>query len=299
MAVADDDWIGVRSTLEQMERELSSVALEDFAREEAGRLPFGLSGQLELRDFCALPLDRFSIELIHEDCDDLESCKLRREELVNRTAALGNEALSNAADAVGLAFIADGADLIAGARSEQDQLPFRAAADVWMRNWALSRHGAGPRPSDENILLMKAWCGLAERNSEFGLAWIAEKGFPSDATPVGRKQVAALVYAAEHIASDLPSVSAFRRAAETTFRNGDLSAYYMVQLLDTERTAFDGRQIVGSFTTCREGRAVYDPPVVDERAGDQTRVAYGLSSGRVYLEQASRRCAMAEAAGGR
>jgi len=283
------DWIGVRSFLEQMDQELSGLSLNGASL--AGEwLPFSLSGQLEMRDFCAAPLGVFALELIKWDCADAESCDRRRTALAIRAAALADEADQSADDAMDLTFVPDEYELRSGPQSENDQLLFRAAADVWLRNWALSKYGNAPRPSDDNILLMKAWCGLAERNSQFGLAWIAERGFPSDKTAAGRKQVAALVYAAEHIAFDRKSVSAFRQAAEKVFLSGNLSAYYMVQLLDTERTAFDGRQIVGSFTTCREGEAVYDPPLLDEQAGDHTRRAYGLSSGRAYLEQAGRRC---------
>ena len=66
--------------------------------------------------------------------------------------------------------------------------------------------------------------------------------------------------------------------------------FEMRLILDVERSAYDGRQVVGSLTSCEGDRAIFDPPLVDERVADGVRRDYGLPSGEAYLRAASRRC---------
>lgn len=283
-----DDWLGIAGDLEAIETAL--VRAEVTGEHTA---PVGLP--LEMRSFCAKPVAQFAVELIGQACDEAD-CSGDR----NRLAALaadsrrGTEAgMAAARQADALLFVSNDSSFPARP-SKQEEMPFRAAADLWLRSRsdAMTTDAmARPGPArDEFLILMRAWCGLATRNREAAASWVTAQDFPSDATGDGRRQVAALVYIAQHAAFDLGSVSALRNAAGETFSEGRLSAYYMAQLLDVERTAYDGKQVLGHLTDCDGGRAYFSPPLADLEAADRWRTLYGLPPTTTYLARTSARC---------
>src|SRR5690606_39768717 len=84
-------------------------------------------------------------------------------------------------------------------------------------------------------------------------------------------------------AMDYRALSILRLEAETTFRRAELSPYFMAQILDVEREAYDQRQVVGHLTSCDGTRAVFDPPLADVRLADEWRAANGLPLTDAYL----------------
>lgn len=176
-----------------------------------------------------------------------------------------------------------------GPPAAEEELPFRAAADLWLRN-ALQPSAAVPDQLDRLLVGMRAWCGLIGRNANAAVALTQRDGFPNDKTPSGRRQAAAIVYIAQHAAMDYEANNKLRLEAEKAFNRAELSPYYMAQLLDVEREAFDQKQVVGHLTSCNGTRAFFDPPLVDISVADEWRAANGMSSTQDYLDRASLRC---------
>lgn len=166
---------------------------------------------------------------------------------------------------------------------------YRAAADLWLRN--STDPAAGDREQHDRFFVgMRAWCGLIKRNTAAAVAFTRQNGFPKDDSSQGRRQVAAIVYIAQHSAMDYVALSTLRLGAETTFLRAELSPFYMAQMLDVEREAYDQRQVVGHLTSCDGTRVFFDPPLADAHLADEWRAANGLPSSSAYLESASRRC---------
>jgi len=235
--------------------------------------------------------EAFIAQLISQDCGE-DGCA-GRPTLVKRTietlAAETDGLMTDARAAGELLFVP--ADSVFPRRPPEsgEEVMFRAAADLWLRNSTDAAAG-DPGQRDRFFVGMWAWCRLIERNAAAAVSFARLNDFPTDHSSQGQRQVAAIVYIAQHSAMNYPALSALRLEAEKTFRQAGLSPHYMAQILDVEREAYDGRQVVGHLTSCDETRAFFDPPLLDVRAADEWRAATGLPTSAAYLETTSRRC---------
>lgn len=279
------DWLGIRGDLERMSLQFASV--EPFA----GSTQPVLSPDLELRSFCGMSEEVFVARLISQDCGE-DGCA-GRPAAVKRTVDTFSaeiEGLMTAARAGdGLLFVPATSDFPRTPPESGEELMYRAAADLWLRNTTGAAAG-DPEQRDRFFVSMRAWCGLIERNTDAAVSFTRQYGFPKDGSSQGRRQVAAIVYIAQHSAMDFRALSTLRLEAEKTFRRAELSPYFMAQILDVEREAYDQRQVVGHLTSCDGTRAVFDPPLADVQLADEWRAANGLPLTDAYLESTSRRC---------
>ncbi|RZJ04925.1 MAG: hypothetical protein EON89_05845 [Brevundimonas sp.] len=281
----EPEWLGIRTDLERLSHQ--SAAAEPFG----GSSQPDLSQDLDMRAFCGMGDEAFIAQLISQDCGD-DGCA-GRPAMVKRTietlAAELDGLMTDARAGGELLFVP--ADSVFPRRPPEsgEEVLYRAAADLWLRNSTDASTG-DPSQRDRFFVSIRAWCGLIERNAAAAVSFTRLNGFPKDDTSQGRRQVAAIVYIAQHSAMNYPALSALRMEAEKTFRQAGLSPYYMAQILDVEREAYDGQQVVGHLTSCNETRAFFDPPLVDVRAADEWRAATGLPTSAAYLETTSRRC---------
>jgi len=281
----EPEWLGIRSDLERLSHQ--SEAAEPYA----GSSQPDLNQDLDMRAFCGMDDQAFIAQLISQDCGD-DGCA-NRPAMVKRTIetlAAELDGLMTEARARGeLLFVP--ADSIFPRRSPEsgEELMYRAAADLWLRT-STEASTSDPGQRDRFFVGMRAWCRLIERNAAAAVSFTRLNGFPQDDSSQGRRQVAAIVYIAQHSAMNYAALSALRLEAEKTFRRAGLSPYYMAQMLDVEREAYDGQQVVGHLTSCDETRAFFDPPLVDVHAADEWRAATGLPTSAAYLETTSRRC---------
>jgi len=281
----EPEWLGIRVDLAHWSRHLESA--EPFA----GSSQPALGQDVEVRAFCGMSDQAFMTQLISQDCGE-DGCA-GRPAMVKRTVdnlAAGLDDLMSDARAQGeLLFVPVASDFPHPPPEAGEELMYRAAADLWLRNFTDAAAGE-PEQRDGFFIGMRVWCRLIERNTAAAVSFTRQNGFPKDDSSQGRRQVAAIVYIAQHSAMNYPALSALRLEAEETFRRGELSPFYMTQILDVEREAYDGRQVVGHLTSCDGTRAVFDPPLVDVRSADEWRAAYGLPLSESYLQSTSRRC---------
>jgi hypothetical protein len=281
----EPDWLGMRSDLEIMS--LQSVSAEPFA----GPPQPALSINLDVQTFCGKSDEAFIAQLIAQDCE--EGGCTARPPMVKRTidtlAAELDGRMTDARAGGELLFVPAASNFPQRPPDSGEEITYRAAADLWLRN-ATDAAVSDPGQRDRFFVGMRMWCRLIERNTAAAVSFTQQNGFPKDDSSQGRRQVAAIVYIAQHSAMDYPALSALRLEAEKTFQRAELSAYYMGQILDVEREAYDRRQVVGHLTSCDGPRAVFDPPLVDIRSADEWRAVNGLPTSDAYLQNTSRRC---------
>lgn len=281
----EPDWLGIRSDLERLS--LTLLSAEPFT----GPSQPALTTDLELRDFCGMSDAAFLALLIAQDCEDGD-CAGRPQKVKQSIDAWTAEldgSLAEARITGELLFLSPTSNFPQHPPDSGEETAYRAAADLWLRNRtdaAVSNLGE----SDRYFVGMRAWCRLIERNTAAAVSFVTQNGFPTDGSSQGRRQVAAIIYIGQHAAMDYGALSIVRIEAEKTFRRAQLSPFYMAQILDVEREAYDGRQVIGHLTTCEGARAVFDPQLVDVRLADEWRAANELSTTDAYLESASRRC---------
>lgn len=281
----EPDWLGLRTDLENWSRQLESREPLPESSQRA------LSQDFEVRAFCGMDDQAFMAQLISQNCDQ-DGCA-GRPAMVKRTIdTLASEvdgSMSAARAQDELPFVPAASDFPSRPPEAGDRIVYRAAADLWLRNFTNAAAGDSEQ-HDRFFIGMRAWCRLIERNTAAAVSFTQQYGFPQDDSLQRRRQAAAIVYIAQHSAMDYTAMSALRKHAEETFRRGGLSPYYMGQILDVEREAYDGRQVVGHLTSCVAGRASFDPPLVNVTLAEQWRAANGLSTTGAYLEGVSRRC---------
>lgn len=281
----EPDWLGIRSDLERMSLQLASAEPLARSTQQVRNI------DLELRSFCGMSDEAFITQLISQDCGE-DGCA-RRPAMVERTIdtlaaeLVGRMTAARAED--GLIFVPADSDFPQSPPESGEEVMYRAAADLWLRT-TIETSAGDPEQRDRFIVGMRVWCRLVERNTAAAVSFTQQNGFPKDDSSQGRRQVAAIIYIAQHSAMDYRALSTLRLEAETTFRRADLSPYYMAQILDVEREAYDQRQVVGHLTSCDGARAVFDPPLADVRLADEWRAANGLVLTDAYLERTSRRC---------
>lgn len=281
----EPDWLGIRSDLERMSLHLALA--EPLARSTQKVLNL----DLELQSFCGMSDEAFITQLISKDCGE-DGCARRPamiERIINTFAAELVDQMTAARAEGGLIFVPADSDFPQSPSESAEEVMYRAAADLWLRNTTNASVG-DPEQRDRFMVGMRVWCGLIKRNTAAAVSFTQQHGFPKDGSSQGRRQIAAIVYIAQHSAMDYRALSTLRLEAETTFRRAELSPYFMAQILDVEREAYDQRQVVGHLTSCHGARAVFDPPLVDVRLADEWRVANGLPLTGAYLESTSRRC---------
>lgn len=285
------DWLGIRSDLER-----TSLRLANSEPVEGSTTQPSLSTNIELRAFCGMSDDAFIAQLLAQDCGE-DGCA-RRPAIVTRTIetfAAEIDGLMTEARAAGhLLFVPTESEFPKAPPESGEEVTYRAAADLWLRNLtdSLSVDAAAgdPEQRDRFFVGMRTWCGLIERNTAAAVSFTQRNGFPKDATPQGRRQVAAIVYIAQHAAMDYRAVSTLRLEAEKTYSRAELSPFFMAQILDVEREAYDQKQVVGHLTSCDGTRAIFDPPLANVRLADEWRAANRLPLTDAYLERASGRC---------
>lgn len=281
----ESDWLGIRGDLERLSGSLAA------AEPLSGRTQPALSTDLELRSFCGMSDEAFIAQLVSQDCEG-DGCG-RRSAMVKQTietlAAELDGLMVDARVAGGLLFVPAASDFPRPPPESGEEVMYRAAGDLWLRT-ATEAAAGDPEQRDRFLVGMRAWCGLVERNTAAAVSFVRRNGFPKDDSALGRRQVAAIVYIAQHSAMDYRALSNLRLEAEKTFRRAELSPFFMAQMLDVEREAYDQRQVVGHLTSCDGTRAVFDPPLADIRLADEWRAANGLPLIGAYLESNSRRC---------
>lgn len=278
------DWLGIRADLERMSQVLAA------AEPPAAPVQHPLSTHPELRAFCGMSEGAFILQMISQDCGE-GGCAARAKavgQAIDIWLAQHEESMASARADGQLLFTPAGSDFPRTPSSDGEEITYRAAADLWLRNKMLV--GDDTEGRDRILVGMRAWCGLISRNTAAATAFTRHHGFPSDASREGRRQVAALVYIGQHAAMDYGSLAVIRQEAEKTFRRGELSPYYMAQILDVEREAFDQQQVIGHLTSCEGSKALFDPPIADVVLAENWRAANGLPSIKDALENASRRC---------
>ncbi len=281
----EPDWLGIRSDLERMSLQLASA--EPLARSNQQVLNL----DLELRSFCGMSDEAFITQLISQDCGE-HGCGGRPamvERAIDTLAAELVGRMTAARAEGGLLFVPADSDFPQSPSESGEEVMYRAAADLWLRNTTDASVG-DPEQRDRFIVGMRAWCGLVQRNTAAAVSFTQQNGFPNDDSSQGRRQVAAIIYIAQHSAMNYRALSILRLEAETMFRRGELSPYFMAQILDVEREAYDQRQVVGHLTSCDGTRAVFDPPLADVRLADEWRAENGLPLTDAYLESTSRGC---------
>lgn len=280
----DADWLGIRVDLERMSQILAS------AEPPTAPVQYSLSTYPELRAFCGMSEDAFILQMISQDCGE-GGCADRVKavgQAIDIWLAQHEESMASARASGQLLFASAGSDFPRTPSNDGEEITYRAAADLWLRNEMLV--GDDTEARDRVLVGMRAWCGLIARNTAAATAFTRHHGFPSDASREGRRQVAALVYIGQHAAMDYGSLTVVRQEAEKTFRRGELSAYYMAQILDVEREAFDQQQVIGHLTSCEGSTALFDPPIADVVLAENWRAANGLPSIHDALKAASGRC---------
>lgn len=287
---ATADWTGVAGTLTDLAAAFRGAAEEAGAPVAAG-LEIAGGAALDLRPVCRADAAGFADALLRRRCSG-GACGDDAEALSRLASQASGQVSSRLLDeSQPDLFLSPEERFEDGPETAAQALAFGAAADLRLRNWSDGLlPGVAVIDDDTRAMLLFAWCRLVERNRSAALAWIGEHGFPSDSDVEQRRLVPVLVYTVQHSANHPDAVSAFRDAAEARFLEGKLSPYFMAQILDVERSAHDGRQVVGSLTSCEGDRAIFDPPLVDEGVADSVRRDYGLPSGEAYLRAASRRC---------
>lgn len=286
------DWTGVAETLADLAAVFRSAAEEAGAPVAAG-LEIGSGAALDVGAVCHADARGFASALLRQRCSG-GACGDDAEALARLATQASGQVPSRLLDENQPAlFLAPEERFEEGPKTADQALVFGAAADLRLRQWSDGLlPGVAPVDDETGAMLLFSWCRLVERNRSAALAWIGEHGFPSDSDVGQRRLVPVLVYTVQHSATHPDAVSAFRDAAEARFLEGKLSPYFMAQILDVERSAHDGRQVVGSLTSCEGGRAIFDPPLLDEAAADNVRRDYGLPPGETYLRSLSRRCAL-------
>jgi hypothetical protein len=292
---ATADWTGVAGTLTDLAAAFRGAAEEAGVPVAAG-LEIGSGPGLDLRAVCHADARGFASALLRQRCSG-GACGDDAEGLVRlATQASGQVAYRLLDESQPALFLSSEERFEDGPETADQALSFGAAADLRLRQWSDGLlPGVGPVDDETRAMLLFAWCRLVERNRSAALAWIGENGFPSDSDVEQRRLVPVLIYTIQHSATHPDAVSAFRDAAEARFLEGKLSSYFMAQILDVERSAHDGRQVVGSLTSCEGERAIFDPPLLDEAAAENVRRDYGLPPGETYLRSISRRCAPPQA----
>ena len=281
----EPDWLGVRGDLERLS--ITLMTAEPFT----GPSQPVLTTDLELRDFCGMSDAAFIARLVARDCEegDCAGRPRRVKQTIDAWTAELEGSMAEARAAGELPFVPTTSDFPRRPSDSGDEIVYRAAADLWLRN-ETDAAVSNPDETDRFFVGMRAWCRLIERNTAAAVSFARQNGFPKDDSLQGRRQIAAIVYIGQHGAMDYRALSALRLEAERTFRRAQLSPYYMAQILDVEREAYDGRQVIGHLTSCEGARAVFDPPLVDVRLAEEWRAANGLSTTDAYLQNASRRC---------
>jgi hypothetical protein len=289
---ATADWTGVAGTLTDLAAAFRGAAEEAGAPVAAG-LEIAGGAALDLRAVCRADAAGFADGLLRRRCSG-GACGDDAEALSRLASQASGQVPSRLLDeSQPDLFLSPEERFEDGPETAAQALAFGAAADLRLRNWSDGLlPGVAVIDDDTRAMLLFAWCRLVERNRSAALTWIGEHGFPSDSDVEQRRLVPVLVYTVQHSATHPDAVPAFRDAAEARFLEGKLSPYFMAQILDVERSAHDGRQVVGSLTSCEGDRAIFDPPLVDEGVADSIRHDYGLPSGEAYLRAASRRCSL-------
>jgi hypothetical protein len=281
----EPDWLGIRADLERLSLTLPS------AEPVAGPSQPALTTDLELRDFCGMSDTAFLARLVAQDCEEGDCAgrpQMVKQSIDAWTAELDGS-LAEARTTGELPFLPTTSNFPQRPPDSGEEIAYRAAADLWLRN-RTDAAVSSLNESDRFFVGMKAWCRLIERNTAAAVSFVTQNGFPTDDSSQGRRQVAAIIYIGQHSAMDYGALSTLRLEAEKTFRRAQLSPFYMAQILDVEREAYDGRQVIGHLTTCEGARAVFDPQLVDVRLADEWRAANGLATTDAYLQSASRRC---------
>lgn len=284
------EWAGVEADIDALDQALEAAS--PIASTSDTSPEWWRSSGIEIRALASTPTEVFAAQVLHLRCSSVEACRTRAVQLRRALQALRQEypeGLIAAREAGALRYVSAEAAFPAAPVSTDEEILYRAAADVWWSNaaWADVQDPAA-EPSDRRILVTRLWSGLIERNRIAALDWIGRHGFPSDRAPNGRQLVAALVYAAQHGAVHYPDVAAIRMAAQRTFTIGDLSPVYMAQLLDIERAAYDGHQVLGHQVSCGSDGPFFDPPLLDAEDAARLRADYNLSPPETYLRQTGR-----------
>lgn len=286
-----DDWTGVSQSLISLGQQLERNPPQPV--DDLASLEFRPTEPLELRALCGAEADAVAASLVRRRCAK-GSCASAPSDLAQIAYGAAAEVSGRlSAEGQSQVFLPRGSRLQDGPAGAEEALLYGAAADLWLRDWTdpLWPSAAGDETAFElQVMLMYAWCGLIGRNRAAALDWVETHGFPSDTDQLRRRLVPPMMYIIQHSPIDRAAVSRFREAAEATFLAGGLAPRTFSQILDIERTAFDGLQISGSFTSCENERAVFDPPLADSGVADRLRAAYGLPTRDQYLESASRRC---------